>query len=58
MQVEEVVEASRDEDEFVPLLELLREQKQDLVAIQSSTSWRLTAPLRRVLDFVRGRKST
>lgn len=58
MQVEEVVEASRDEDEFVPLLELLREQKQELVAIQSSTSWRLTAPLRRVLDFVRGRKST
>lgn len=52
-----VIEPSREEDEFVPLLELLQQQKLELAAIHDSTSWRWTSPIRRFLDFLRGRSN-
>ena len=52
------METHREDDEFVPLLELLRQQKEELVAIHNSTSWRMTAPLRRFLDLIRGRNKS
>lgn len=48
------IEPSKEGDEFVPLLELFEQQKAELAAVRSSTSWRLMAPVRRFLDLLRG----
>ncbi len=50
----EKVEATEGK-RFVPLLDLLEQRDGEIQQLRSSTSWRLTAPLRRFLDFIKGR---